>query len=71
MTEPTTGEQKPTEKMDSASELSKAVRIVQRAIKTERDRLQQIAESQEDGTISLIGETIEQYDAHVLAQTPP
>lgn len=67
MTEPTTGEQKPTEKTNPAPELSEAVRIVRAAIKTEEDRLRQIADGQEYEPILLIGETAEGYDAHIMA----
>lgn len=53
MTEPTTGEQKSTDK----TKLSEAVRIVQEAISAEENRLKQITGGEEDDPILLEGET--------------
>ena len=66
MTEPTTGEQKPTGKAEPDKELSEAVRLVQRAITAEEDRLQRIADGQEDEPILLMGETNAGYDVHIM-----
>lgn len=67
MAQSTTGEQKPTEKTQPDIPLSEAVRIVRAAIKAEEDRLQRIADSQEEEPIMLEGETSAGYIVHVMS----
>lgn len=66
MTESTTGEQKTTDKTKEAQELSKAVRIVNAAIKAEEDHLRQIANEKEGDPILLEGQTTAGCYAHIM-----
>ena len=67
MAQSTTGEQKTTDNTKPDIPLSEAVRIVRAAIKAEEDRLQRIADSQEEEPIMLEGETSAGYIVHVMS----
>ena len=69
MTESNLGEQKSTEKAKTDIPLSDALRVVLKAISDEEDRLMEIANTSDEDTTLLKGETFTGYTVHVMANS--